>query len=387
MNLTDVVIVLTALFFAWFCWREGVLRALWGAVGLIVGALLGIAVAPLLLNRLPLSLWLSAATIAVVAFCTVAGRFALVRAGQRLRPDDWRPPRFDRTAGAAFGVIATLSVSWILGVTLAGSRLPELGGGARQSMIVSTLDSLPLPFSHWLKSRFEHLRRDTHFNDLVSILDAEHIAPVAPPNGAVVDRRAVQQSANSVWRVLAGQQGSMSGSQGTGFLIAEERVMTAAHVIDGDDTIHLEVDGEALPAEVVVCDPVHDIAVLDVPGLTGDPLPFAVTERGAMAAVVGFPDNGDLTIGAARIRERLRWFTTDIRGQGWHPNDAYSVRGTVRGGNSGGPLVSHRGAVVGLVVASSAEDDETGYALSLAQISTALSQGLQGEVGSADACR
>ncbi|MDN6380232.1 MAG: serine protease, partial [Brevibacterium aurantiacum] len=57
--------------------------------------------------------------------------------------------------------------------------------------------------------------------------------------------------------------------------------------------------------------------------------------------------------------------------------EVYSVRGIVREGNSGGPLLDANGDVVGMVFARSATDDETGYALTRAEISDELQAGAQ----------
>ena len=43
--------------------------------------------------------------------------------------------------------------------------------------------------------------------------------------------------------------------------------------------------------------------------------------------------------------------------------EVYSIRGVVRPGNSGGPLLTNDGAVAGTVFATSTLDAETGYVL------------------------
>ncbi len=48
--------------------------------------------------------------------------------------------------------------------------------------------------------------------------------------------------------------------------------------------------------------------------------------------------------------------------------EVFSLRGLVRPGNSGGPIVSSAGDVVGVVFAASVTDDDTGYALTADQV-------------------
>ena len=57
----------------------------------------------------------------------------------------------------------------------------------------------------------------------------------------------------------------------------------------------------------------------------------------------------------------------DIYGNPGVVRDVYSLYGRVEPGNSGGPLLSPRGEVVGIVFAKSLDDDNTGYALTLAE--------------------
>jgi S1-C subfamily serine protease len=141
-----------------------------------------------------------------------------------------------------------------------------------------------------------------------------------------------------------------------------------------------------VPAEVVVCDPDHDVAVLVAPGIDAAGLTFSTGGADDVAAVVGFPDDGPLTFSPARIRQRLDWQSSDIYGDGRYTHDAYQVRGTIRGGNSGGPMFAEDGSVLGVVVAWSRADPDTGYVLTADQVSDALAAGASDPPGSSDDC-
>jgi S1-C subfamily serine protease len=55
--------------------------------------------------------------------------------------------------------------------------------------------------------------------------------------------------------------------------------------------------------------------------------------------------------------------------------DVFSIRGLVRPGNSGGPIVDSSGKVVGVVFAASVTDDDTGYVLTADQVRDAADEG------------
>ena len=84
--------------------------------------------------------------------------------------------------------------------------------------------------------------------------------------------------------------------------------------------------------------------------------------------VMGFPHSGPFDAGMARVRERITIAGPDIYSKGRVERDAYTVRGTIRQGNSGGPLVNTDGQVLGVVFGASVDDSETGYALTADEV-------------------
>ena len=94
--------------------------------------------------------------------------------------------------------------------------------------------------------------------------------------------------------------------------------------------------------------------------------------RGADAVVAGFPLDGPLRLDAARVRQVLDATGQDIYGHPGVTREIYSLLTRVEPGNSGGPLLSSSGQVVGVVFAKSLDDDQTGYALTLAEAAPVL---------------
>src|SRR5690606_14573619 len=136
--------------------------------------------------------------------------------------------------------------------------------------------------------------------------------------------------------------------------------------------------GRRYDAEVVLYDPSLDVAVLSAPDLTLDPLTFDETaEANDEAVVLGYPENGPFWSGPARIRAEQRLRGPDIYGADEVVRDVFSIRAQVRPGNSGGPLISEEGDVIGVIFAASVEDPSTGYALTAEQVAEDARAGIQ----------
>ena len=75
-----------------------------------------------------------------------------------------------------------------------------------------------------------------------------------------------------------------------------------------------------------------------------------------------------------RSRQVLTATGQDIYGQPGVTREIYSLFTRVEPGNSGGPLLSTAGEVVGVVFAKSLDDDQTGYALTLAEAAPVLTR-------------
>jgi S1-C subfamily serine protease len=141
-------------------------------------------------------------------------------------------------------------------------------------------------------------------------------------------------------------------------------------VVAGVSSPKVEVNGHSYDAKVVLFDSSVDIAVLYVPELTAKPLVFDNDGKAdATAVVLGYPENGPFDAEPARIRSEERLRGPDIYGDKTVTRKAFSIWAQVRPGNSGGPLLSSKGTVYGVVFAASVEDNRTGYVLTAEQVS------------------
>src|ERR1700712_3316335 len=176
---------------------------------------------------------------------------------------------------------------------------------------------------------------------------------------------------------IRGSNSCGRGVEGSGFVYAPDRIMTNAHVVAGVDDPQVVVGDESVGATVGFYDSDLDIAVLDFDSGEAKPLSFDTDAQPKDdVAILGYPQDGPFDIEAGRIRAEQRLRSPDIYGKGAVIREVYSVRGLVRPGNSGGPLLDSAGRVVGVVFAASVTDGQTGYALTASQISKAAAEGV-----------
>ena len=86
------------------------------------------------------------------------------------------------------------------------------------------------------------------------------------------------------------------------------------------------------------------------------------------AVVMGYPKSGPFEASAARVRGKLEIAGPDIYTTGRVERETYTIRGNIRQGNSGGPLLTPSGEVAGMIFGASLDTSETGYALTAHQV-------------------
>lgn len=175
-----------------------------------------------------------------------------------------------------------------------------------------------------------------------------HITAPAHRVQAYEGAQAFYRAARSVLPVVAEGDGFIR--IGSGFLVAEDVLVTAYHVVVGTERVRVQLpNGKRLTTRKVwAVDPVRDIAVLYVDaddvrraGLT--PLALAPPpehdEAGAPAFTAGWPDGVQQT-------------SVGLRYDDLHPvadETIWVSSNRVRPGDSGGPLLDRQGRVLGVV--------------------------------------
>ena len=149
--------------------------------------------------------------------------------------------------------------------------------------------------------------------------------------------------------------GSMPGarerasSSGTGFVVADGRVLTNNHVVaDCGRLVVRNAAGTRVPGRVTATDRRRDLAIMTVANEVGPPLSFRdapAVRRGEGVVTYGFPLSGLLSSGPSLTTGNVN----ALAGLRDNPNN-FQISAPVQPGNSGGPLLDSQGNVIGVVV-------------------------------------
>lgn len=340
------ILVFTLAMAAWG-YAQGLLVGALSLGGLAAGAFLGSRLGPLVLNEGSESPF--APALALTGALLVGGMVAsgLELLGFHLRGQmNERLGVLDGLGGSVLIACLGLGLVWIIGaVALQTPGARELRKPFQQSAVVRQLNEI-LPPSGGL------LNALARFDPFPRIPGPD--PNVRPPDSAIARDRQVRAAERSVVRVLGTACGL--GVQGSGWIAGDGVVVTNAHVVAGQDDTTVQVGGEGdrHDTEPIFFDPKNDIAILRSSGVSGAPALRlnAGAPAGTSAAVLGFPENGSYDVQPARIGRTSTVVSRDSYGNGPVQRKITAVRGLVRSGNSGGPVVDGGGRVVTTIFAA-----------------------------------
>jgi S1-C subfamily serine protease len=376
----DLVVVLLALIAGVSGWRHGVAVALLSFVGVLGGAIIGIRLAPLIVQGITSPGMRIIVSIGIVVLLVALGETTGVFVGRHLR-DRIRGERtlaVDSTLGSVVQALTVVIAAWLIALPLASASLPALASGVRGSRVLGTVDSVMPAAAKKLPGELRQLFDDSGFPDVLSPFAQTPVIATGPPDPALTSSAAVRSVSASVLKIRGRAPSCQRQLEGSGFVIGPELVMTNAHVVAGTTSTSVEVPGRRGPtdldARVVLYNPQVDVAVLRVPGLRARALEFESTPQkpGADAIVLGYPLDGPFKVTPGRIRQEINLKGPDIYDSGEVTRDVYTVRATVRSGNSGGPMIDTAGQVIGVVFGAALDDQETGFVLTVAQVAPAV---------------
>jgi S1-C subfamily serine protease len=366
----DWIIVAFAAALAFFGFRQGFIVGVLSFGGFAIGAFIGTRLGPLLLPKGSSSPYAPAFGLigALLAGAILAS--GLEGVGFRLRRTLIIPGMglLDGALGALLGAALALGIVWILAAVAAQTPgQGQLRGDIQRSAILRKLNQI-LPPSGPILNALARL------DPLPSITGPS--PDVAPPEPRIAHAPGVRLASRSVVRVLGTACGL--AIEGSGWVAEPDIVVTNAHVVAGEQDTTVEVGGQSpgLAAQPVLFDPTDDIAVLRVPELGLQPLTFdSSPPSGVAGAILGYPENGPFNVQPGRIGRTQTVITQNAYGQGSVSRLLTPLRGLVRPGNSGGPLVDRDGHVLTTVFAGTVGGKpQGGYGVANETVATLLAR-------------
>ena len=369
MTWLDLMILGFALLMALWGYAQGLIVGALSLAGFMVGALIGSRVGPLLLEEGSRSPF--APLFALVCALLIGGLLAagLELIGSRVREQIGdRLGVLDGAGGAILIACLALAIVWIVAaVAVQAPGLGQVRAQVQRSTILRALNGTLPPSGPVLNAlaRFD------------PVPEIRGPAPdVRPPNSRIARDPDVRRAGRSVVRILGTACGL--GVQGSGWVARDGVVVTNAHVVAGQDDTTVELrDGSRHDAEAIHYDPDNDLAILRSSGISGTPAleVDASAPEGTSAAILGFPENGPFTVRAGRLGATQTVSSQDSYGRGPLQRRITSLRGRVRSGNSGGPMVDGRGQVVTTIFAAAVlARERTGFGVPATIVQQALAR-------------
>lgn len=386
----DLAVLAIALFAAISGWRSGALGSLLSFVGVILGAVAGVLLAPHVVGHLDGPRTKLFVALFLILGLVVIGEIAGVVLGRAVRGalQNGLLRSLDSVIGVALQLVAVLVAAWLLATPLTSSDQPNLAAAVRGSRVLSTVNDVAPPWLKRVPTRLSSLLSTSGLPDVLQPFGRTPIVNVDVPDAALAADPVVAATRPSVLKIRGVATSCQKVLEGSGFVVAPNRVMSNAHVVAGSETVTVEADGKTYDATVVSYDPNADISILDVPGLPATPLQFDMQEAptGTDAVVMGYPGGGEFTATPGRIREIIQLNGPDIYHTTTVTREVYTIRGTVRQGNSGGPLIDRDGKVLGVVFGAAVDDADTGFVLTSTEVAKQMAKVGNTQRVSTDTC-
>jgi hypothetical protein len=353
VNLADVFAILIVLIAALGGLRRGLVLSAFSLVGLAVGAYVGSRVAPHVLHHGSSSTWTPVAGLVGAVLGAMLLQFAALFAGSFIRGGlRLKALRLiDAAGGLLLGCAIGLAIVWVgASVALLTPGETRIRQEVERSAIVKQLDAALPP-----RTLLNLLARIDPFPSIVGPKP-----PSLPPSKGVLRDPSIRAATTRVVKVLGTACGV--GVEGSGWVAANDLVVTAAHVVAGEENTTIRIPGQVVSrlARVVLLDVHNDIAVLRIDGLGLKPLRLRDPRPGAAVAIIGYPLDGGLRATPGRMGLTATVLTQDALGHGPVARTITAVAGKVEHGDSGGPAVDSAGRVQSSIFAARLGSD-SGY--------------------------
>ncbi|AZA14557.1 Serine protease [Corynebacterium choanae] len=372
----DVLLGCVLLIAVGFGWRQGAIATLIDGLAVILGFVAALQIAPYVMAMVQTALlrWLIALSLLLffTGIASVLGTAVSNRVRARMKHHSTM--RQDKFVGMLVSPVVALVFSYLLLAPVASIAGGTIAGELRQSRLLFGVNQLIPDSVHTVDDQFAGLLADSLLqppSDPFAVTAPDKLPPVADLS---VDNDLVAAVRPAVVQVLAVADRCTHGMRGTGFVIADDLIVTNAHVVAGTNQVAVDTVTGTKPATVVLYDPDEDIAVLrsDNLGLPALDWAAAMPMFAETVTIVGYPDGGPFTAVPARIVSLRVTSGVDIYGETANVRAIYRIDGDVRRGNSGGPMINAAGEVLGVVFADEIHHAQEGFVLAGTEVQELL---------------
>jgi S1-C subfamily serine protease len=367
MTLTDLLLVAAVALFAVAGYYRGFVGQVLSLAGVALGVVVGAWLAPHVLpgdsGWVPLASVIGAALGAFLAGLATGSLAAVVRGTLSATPV---LGLVDRMGGAVVGGILGLALGWVAAVLFLNQPSLGLRRAVQTSAILPALVRAVPP---------EPVLRTLERFDPLPILE---FGPgrLPEPDESVLRSAVASRAQGSVLRIEGTSCGL--GVRGSGWVMRSGLVATNAHVVSGQTDTEVFVPGEEgrRDATIVYLDPRDDVALLRVRGLRAKPLPVSTGgDFPRQVVLLGYPGGGDLEAAAATAGSARTVLAPNAYGESVSARTIVPLRGRVRKGESGGPVVDGSGEVVAMIFGAS-KDRRGGFGVPALTVIEAATGGL-----------
>lgn len=372
MNFLDILIIVFIIAALFRGLEIGFVRQFFSAAGFIGGLWIGALLQPHFItlvhsdaSRSVLTLLL---TLGFALLFMSLGEYIGVLIKRKILHNSINP--VDYGLGGVLAIVTLLIAVWLSANIFNSMPLPAAQQAISESRIVRLLNK-HLPSAPNIISDIGHFIDPNGFPDVFAGIEPAPTKSVPQP-GLEGFQTAIAAVQPSVVRIVS--QGCGGIVEGSGFVVGKSLVATNAHVVAGTNRTLVQDEEGNHTAVAIWFDPDLDFAVLRVGGLAGAPLKFddSPQARGTTAAVLGYPGGGSFKAESAAILKQFTATGRNIYGSGLTARQVYELQADIIPGNSGGPLITDRGKVIGVIFAQSASYPHIGYALTVSKVQSEL---------------
>ncbi|CAN5254283.1 MarP family serine protease [soil metagenome] len=365
----DIVLVIGLVLYTIHGFRNGFALSIGGLLGFAAGAVAAFFAIPLVASWVPSTGWRVPAVLLAVLGLTALGQVLGSAIGRVIRGSLGKTPlrSLDRALGAVVNFVVAAIVISMLAFGLNSLGVPFLSTLIASSKVISTVDAVTPAPVRALEAQVRSLVAQDGLPRLFTAINPDTTVAVPAQTSG---NTAQQDAAKSVVKITGNAYQCGQNQSGSGFVVSGNRVITNAHVVAGVANPVVEApNGKSGTGKVVYFDPQNDLAVIAVNGLGTVPLTMGTNlPVGATAAFDGYPLGGPFSTAQAAVQQVSTVAVPNIYDADASEREVYYLSATVQEGNSGGPLVSTAGKVVGVIFAKSATSANLGFALTTTEL-------------------